>query len=72
MVIVCQVIILVLLGLDSLDDGADVSLIEDGLGHLRHVHSSAPEKELLHQKLDTVKVILIRGTSLELNLSHKI
>ena len=34
MVIVCKIIILVLLGLDSLDDGADVSLIEDSLRHL--------------------------------------
>ena len=72
MVIVREVILLVLLGLDSLDDGADVPLIEDSLRHLGDVHGGAPEEQLLHQLLDPVKVILVRGASLELNLSHKI
>ena len=71
-IVICEVILLVLIGLDGLDDGADVTLIQDGLSHLRHVHSRAPEEELLHQELDPVKVILIRGASLELDLSQKI
>ena len=33
-IVICEVILLVLIRLDGLDDGADVALIQDGLSHL--------------------------------------
>ena len=71
MVIISNIILLVILGLNCFDDGPDVSLVEDGLCHLRHVHGGTAQKQLLHQQLDSVKVILVRSTSFKLNLQRR-
>ena len=72
MVIISNIILLVILGLNCFDDGPDVSLIEDGLRHLRHVDGGTSQKKLLHQQLYPVKIILVRGASFKLNLQKPI
>ena len=71
MVIISNIILLVILGLNCFDDGPDVSLIEDGLRHLRHVDGGTSQKKLLHQQLYPMKIILVRGASFKLNLQTK-
>ena len=72
MVIISNIILLIILGLNCFDDGPDVSLIEDGLRHLRHVDGGTSQKKLLHQQLYPVKIILVRGASFKLNLQKPI